>query len=304
MKALKGIDFFDFGASKKESIELGQKRFFGKRGMGIDLDPERVAQMNAAGLECMVGDLTDLDVPDNCVRFVKMSHILEHMPDVKGVEKAVASAKKAATDFLVITGPFFDEDEYLASLGLKLDWSDYPEHTCHLTITDMVKILDKLGLKDYDLHVRYLIRDSSSDRIHPLASPAGAHRYDPSIHPKKKQIVFEKKIWTDFVCYVPLKKNIPRWEEITHAYEQQIPFVHCRDGKKTITPDHLLNAFVEVYEQLHQQAMTIRSLKAQTKQLADASHKHKKELHNIQSSKAWRVTRKAQNVAGKLKRKG
>lgn len=289
------FDFLDFGASKSASIDYGIKHFFAKRGLGIDLDEERVRQMNESGYDCMVGDLTNLSVPDNCVRFVKMAHILEHMPNLNGVEKAIASAKRAATDFLVITGPFFDEDAYLRSKGLKLDWSDYPEHTCHLTIKQLLNILKKLNINTYEMYVRYKIADSSSDRIHPLSSPVGSHQYNPKIHPPKKKIKFNKDVWTDFVCYIKLKE-VKNWNEITKAYKDQIPFSEMRDGTENILSDKQINLFNELNEESQQKTSAIHGLEQDKNNLTRRVATLKEELNKLQASKAWRATQFMQKI--------
>jgi hypothetical protein len=261
-------DFLDFGASKGASIEFAKEHLFGKKGLGIDLDPDRVEAMNKAGYDCMVGDITDLKLPSNCVEFVKMAHILEHLPDIKGVEDAVACARKSATNFLVITGPFFDEDKYLASKGFKLYWSDYPVHTCHLKVSQLMKILQKLKLSDYELYLRYPLSDSSDEHIQPLNSPSGLHKYDPAIHPPKKHVVFDRAIWTDFVCYVQLKET-KNWNEITKAYKNQIPHIEQKGGVKYDWPDKAVKELIAMDAEIQLREQTIRDLKYQKKQLFD-----------------------------------
>lgn len=217
------FDFLDFGASTGGSIEFAKKRLFGKRGLGVDLDPKRVAIMKKAGYDCIVGDLCDLEAPPKSVKFVIMSHILEHLPDLKMVEQVVATAAKVAKDYLVITGPFFDEDRYLAKKGFKLHWSDYWDHPCHLTIPQLEDILKKLSLKDYEMHVRYPIICSTNDEVHPLESPSDTKQYSPKLYPPKKHKVFRKDVWTDFVCYVRLGE-VTNWSEVTKAYKNTHPY--------------------------------------------------------------------------------
>jgi hypothetical protein len=283
------FDFLDFGASKAASLEFGKKHFFGKRGLGVDLDPERVDAMNREGYDCMVGDLTNLKVPAGCVKFVKMAHILEHMPNLKGVEKALESAKKAATDFLVITGPFFDEDKYLASKGLKLAWADYPEHTCHLTVAQLINILDKLKLDNYEIYLRYPIVDSSSEHVHPLASPPSSHRYDPRLHPSKKRVSFDRPIWTDFVCYVRLKDKVKNWDKITQGYRDQIPYLERLKGAKYMASSRMM-------DQYHNLIVNNQKLKEQSIKLSDELSALKQKQSAIQSSRTWKLASSIQSA--------
>lgn len=295
------FDFLDFGASKAESIEFGKKHFDAKRGLGIDLDPERVKAMNQAGYDCMVGDLTNLNLPENCVKFVKMSHILEHMPNLDGVYKAVDSAKHAATDFLVITGPYFDQDKYLTSQGFKLHWSDYPEHTCHLTIEQLAKVLKDLKLDNYELYVRYPITNSDHEHIHPLTSPSGSHRYDAKLHPPKKQKLFDRLIWTDFVCYVRQKPKIKNWQKITQAYRHPIPFIEVNSGKRYDWPTEVITKFIELTYLNQELESQIHDLKQIDKKRQEKINQLTKQLKDIESSKAWGLTRRLQKVTKKVR---
>jgi len=293
---IKNYDFLDFGASKGASIEFAKKKLFGKKGLGVDLDPKRVKIMQETGYDCMVGDITALNLPAKSVRFVKMSHILEHMPDLGGVKKAVESAKKVATDFLVITGPYFDQDTYLRSKGFKLDWSDYPEHTCHLTVKQMINILDELKIDTYELYLRHKITDSSSVRIHPLDSPPGSHNYDSKIHSPKKQINFEKDIWTDFVCYVRLG-TVKNWDEITKAYNNQILYIENIKGKKSVTPKRALSMYGDIENKNLQLRDNVQTLKNRNKLLIERNLKLESRLNSILNSSAWKVASRLQKTS-------
>ena len=117
--------------------------------MGVDIDPKKVAQMRDLGYDCVEGDVTNLTLPARSVRFVTMSHILEHLPNLEAVRRAVACAARVASDFLFIQGPFFDADGVLRRDGLKFYWSDWTYHTCHLTTDALRATRDELGLHDY-----------------------------------------------------------------------------------------------------------------------------------------------------------
>lgn len=298
---IKNFDFLDFGASKGTSIEFAKEHLFGKKGLGIDLDPERVEIMREAGYDCMVGDITNLRLPARCVKFVKMAHILEHLPDLRNVEKAVATAKKSATNFLVITGPFFDAEDYLASKGLKLYWSDYIEHTCHLKVSQLIKILQKLKLENYELYLRYPITDSSDEHIQPLSSPPGSHHYDPKIHPPKKNMNFDRLIWVDFVCYVQIGET-KDWGAITKAYRNQIPYIEQKGDKRYVWPEQTVKKFIEVDEETQAKDKTIQKLKEQNAQYLEKISILKCQLLDIRSSKSWKAVRGLHKTAAIIKR--
>ncbi len=283
------FDFLDFGAYSGDSLEYGEVHFFGERGLGIDLDPKRVAIMKKAGYDCVVGDLTKIIIPKKCVRFVKMAHILEHMPDYKAIERVVGLAEKSATNFLVITGPYFDEDKYLASKGFKLHWSDYPDHPYHLMVSELVHILNKLKLDNYEIYLRFPILNSSNQHIHPLNSPSHSHLYNPKIHPPKRHVSFNKDIWTDFVCYVQLKET-KNWDQITKAYKNQIPYMEVKDGVKYIWPRRAVKKYVAMDAENQAMGEKVRGLQARTSTL-------QQQLLAIKNSKSWRTARFLQKIS-------
>ncbi len=131
---LSDYDFLDFGASKGGAIDFAIQRLGGTKGLGIDRDPNKVQGMIERGYDCLLGDITRLPLPPDSVRFVTMSHILEHLPDLTVVKEAILCASRIASDFLFIQGPYFDADEYLKNNGLKYYWSDWHGNPCHLTL--------------------------------------------------------------------------------------------------------------------------------------------------------------------------
>lgn len=220
---LSEYDFVDFGASTGGSVEYALQHLGGTKGLGIDIRIQKVQEMRKAGYDCIEGDVTNLALPPDSVRFVVMSHFLEHLPDLATVEKAVCSAAKVATDFLFIRGPFFDADDYLRELGLKFYWSDWPGgHQCHLRITDLYLLLLKLDLKEYDFRVREEFHHSSAKPLHPLNSPHSQHAYDATQHPPKEDFELPQPVYREFFCCVPLKP-LDYWEEVLEPLKNTLP---------------------------------------------------------------------------------
>jgi len=210
---VKDFDFLDFGASGGGSIEFSQKYLGGKSGLGIDLDPHKIKKLVDAGLPCIKGDITNLDLDPDCVRFVTMSHVLEHLDGLATIKQVIQCAARVATDFLFIQGPYYDLDEYLEGLGLKFYYSDWTGHKFHLKTTQLVDVLDDLGLTDY-LMIGVGKRDgSASDYFHPLDSPKDQQKYDPKIHPAKPKVEFDRDVYSEMVCLVRLKP-MDDWEKI------------------------------------------------------------------------------------------
>ena len=106
--------------------------------MSLDINPKKVAAARAAGFDAKVADLTKLDPEDiGTVRFVIMSHFLEHLPDCKAAQACIESACGIAEKFVIIRQPYFDADGYLFSLGLKLYWSDWAGHPYHMSSLEL-----------------------------------------------------------------------------------------------------------------------------------------------------------------------
>lgn len=227
--SLEGYEFLDFGASKGASINFGVRRLGGTRGLGIDLDPEKVRQMSEKGFDCIEADATRLQFPPGSVRFVVMSHFLEHLPGLEQAERAVESAARTASDFLFIQGPYFDADEYLEARGFKLYWSDWTGHPCHLTTGQLREILLRLGLEDHVMMVCDEITDSSDPAVHPLDSPPDQHDYDLGIHPDKPYVKFARPLYRSIVCYVRLRP-FEGWEQVLQAPRKGMRLEHSVEG--------------------------------------------------------------------------
>jgi hypothetical protein len=222
MLEISGYDFLDFGASRGGAIDFALARLGGRRGLGIDVNPAKVRLMREAGYDCIQGDVTCVPLPAGSVRFVTMSHILEHLPGREAVKRAISEAARLATDFLFIQGPFFDGDAYLESVGLKFFWSSWRGHPFHLTSGELHGILLELGLAHHDIQARLKVRDSSDEAIHPLDSPRDQHEYDGSRHPPKPAVVFTRDIYKEIVCYVRLRP-LDGWKSITRARKGCVP---------------------------------------------------------------------------------
>lgn len=245
---LRRYDFLDFGASKGGAIDFAKLRLGGSRGLGVDNDPRKVAVMREKGYDCIEGDVSELAVRDNAVRFVTMSHFLEHLPDARTVERVVAVAARVAQDFLFIQGPWFDADGYLEERGLKFYWSDWHGHKCHVDTAVLRSALAKAGLDDYVLMARVPVVDSTDSAIHPLAAERGQHDYDPNIHPPKPDVTFDIPVYREMVCLVRLpgfrqsrfwqRTVLPSWEELLRARRGCQPLPDPTAAPKETTLEH------------------------------------------------------------------
>ena len=213
---LRDFDFLDFGTGNGRCIDFAKFCLGGRRGLGIEKKRESAERLRNSGYACTHGDVTSLAFPRDAVRFVTMSHFLEHLPDASAVRDAVEAGATAASDFLFIQGPWFDSDEYLKDLGLKLYWSDWHGHPCHLTTHQLREILQDLGLADHVFLSGTRIRNSRDRAVHPLESPPEQHDYVKAIHPEKPFVRFDVDVYREFACFVRLRP-LGNWDRLLTA---------------------------------------------------------------------------------------
>jgi hypothetical protein len=210
---LANYDFIDLGCSSGGSLRFCQARMEA-RGVGVDIDPEKVARARAAGVEAYLGDATNLQV-DKEVGFVSMMDFLEHLPSLDTVQAVLASASRAATDFLFIVHPSFEGEEYLRLWGLQQYWHAWSGHTAHAQVADYCQMFDRLRLHQYAIRYKHLIRDSSDASIHAVASGVNQGPYDPGLHPPKPDLTFERPLWRSQHIMVALRAFDPaEWRDL------------------------------------------------------------------------------------------
>jgi|GEM_PF-1764054 hypothetical protein len=189
--AKNNIEFIDFGASKGGSINLAKKYFckFSGKGVGIDIDPEKIDIMKKAGYDAFCEDVVSLSLKEK-VRFIVMSHFLEHIDGFENSKKCLESAANNSTEFFYIQQPYFDADGYLFSKKLKFFWSHWGGHPNRIGVLDFYKILEELKLSEkidrYAIYGYNEIKSSKDGKLLPLSASADQHHYDINVHPKKE----------------------------------------------------------------------------------------------------------------------
>lgn len=214
------FEFLDFGCSRGGSMKLAQNLFGGGAGLGIDLDPIKVAETRAAGFQAIEANVTNLPLRRDSVRYVMISHFLEHLPGLKTAEQALFSAIGAAREFVFVTQPWFDSDGYLFRNRLKLYWSDWHGHPNRMTSLDFHYVLAAAKRKKLIDGFRIFgidaILDSKHDAIHPLESDRDQSKYDASVHPPKQPMttVFSSPVYKEIQVLIDIKSSTrPRGHE-------------------------------------------------------------------------------------------
>jgi SAM-dependent methyltransferase len=196
------FDFVDFGCSAGGSIDWAARRFGGRRGLGVDISPDKVAAARAAGHEAMLADAARLDQFAGKVRFSTMVHFLEHLPSIEAARKVTATALSISRDFLYVRQPWFDSDGALMRLGLKLYWSHWRGHPLPMTSLQAFILFDELRsarkCARFAIYGRGPIASSGHDAVVPLTAPGEEHQYEPGRDGPKPDVALDG-VFTELV---------------------------------------------------------------------------------------------------------
>jgi len=188
---MEDFDFVNLGAKNGSMDDYAQKIFNGQRGLHFEINDDCVKVMT-----------------DNCVDFIISTHTIEHLMNLRAVKKMIEISVNAAKDFVYLTWPWFDTDDYLKDLGFIPFPSTWDIHTCHVTISDLKNILRDLSLEGTFLAWPRIL-DSGSDYILPIDYPRNIgrlHHYKPEYG--NKQIVnFTRPVYHESVCFIPLRDS-------------------------------------------------------------------------------------------------
>lgn len=187
------FDFIDMGAGNGGSLTAAQSNI-GGRGIGIEQHAEKVARAQAAGMNVIEGDIFTLP-PSTRVRYVVFDNVLEHLPDLDHVGRAVESAAKAASDFVYIRHPSFEDEAYLHGLGLTQYWTNWIGHPAHVSLSEFMRIFAQVGFAAWAMHPVGRAVDSSDPTILPLATDVDQFEYDYDKHGPKPHVTFEKPVY-------------------------------------------------------------------------------------------------------------
>jgi hypothetical protein len=207
---MKHFDFIDLGAKHGSMRNYARDSFNGRSGLHFELNPDCIAEMEKDDIPCVQADVTNLDLPENCVDFVISTHTIEHLPSREHVKKMMESSKKAAKDFIYITWPSFDSEDYLKENGFLKHFSTDISHTYHITSTEFAEILDELNLeyvmKGWPVH---------PDSNHPTINWLDESRERVDIH-------FDRTVCEENVCLIKIRDSV--------KYQDALEFLHSFIG--------------------------------------------------------------------------
>lgn len=200
---LEGLDFLDLGASKGDSLRYCSKRF-GGTGLGVDVDAAKVEAARRAGHRVLHADAAGLDAED-VVRYVAGLDFFEHLPDLATAKAILASAARAATDFIFIRHPSFEGAGLLKKQGFYQYWHAWTGHRNPMLISDFCDVFEELGLTRYFIRWSQRIERSSHPSILPAPITKNQHEYDPDLHGPKRDVELIEPVWRQQEIFVALR---------------------------------------------------------------------------------------------------
>jgi hypothetical protein len=207
-------DFIDVSYVHAHSADFCEK-VFGGRGLSISNNPDIVEAIRASGGEATFGSLSEIDFPDESVRYVALIDTLNLMPDVGAMKSALASAARWARDFVFVRMPSYEDEEYLRALGLKFFWHDWTLYTMHPRLDQIAAILQSLGLEQYHISHREPAVSSEAPQILPVGAPSDQGFYDPALHGPKPSVTFPRPLYGQIDVFIALRRfETAEWHDI------------------------------------------------------------------------------------------
>lgn len=201
-------DYFDFGCSNGNAMQYFKDVMPALRGLGIDIDQIKIDAARSRGFDAVNYNINQLP-KEKLVKFVSMSHFLEHLPSVTEAEKFIKKGIEISTDFVLIRQPWFDSDGYLLSKNLKLYWSDWSGHPNKMTSFDffliLSKELEKKNILGFSIFGKGPIINSSSNALIPINSATDQHQFNETLHGEKiHDLIFDIPIYTEIIVTIKI----------------------------------------------------------------------------------------------------
>jgi len=190
-------------------------RFNVTRGIGIDINPNKVSKTKEAGYEAVVADATLL-TGSGSVSFVSMMNFLEHLPNLQMVEKVIVAASKVAADFIYIRNPSFEGMEWSETLGYQQYWWHWPFHPSKIKVSDLCDIFDRIGLGPYTIRYVDKVTDTGHETVIPMSLGDRVGGKAARDHPREDVIPLPAGWFRRQDIFVALRSFSPaEWQSIT-----------------------------------------------------------------------------------------
>lgn len=190
-------------------MSFAKKYLGGDIGLGIDINSEKVTETQANGFDAVAEDILSINTKD-CVRFVIMSHFLEHVEHAD-VPRFIEKAADLATDFIFIQQPSFENSYELLHRGLKMTYSDWRGHRNSYSGLEFYKLCKQLRsngkIEDFSLGYFRKVEDSSHDRVVPLSSPTDTVVYSNHLGEKPEE-KFDFELFEELSLIITLREGL------------------------------------------------------------------------------------------------
>jgi hypothetical protein len=214
-------DLLDLGTGTGEWLEQAARRLGVEHPIGIDLNRSKVAQAQARGLSVYQADFTELDpVSFPAVKVASFDNVLEHLPSLNAVEAIFEQACAIASHVVYIRHPSFEDEDYLAALGLKQYWTDWPGvHTTHVRLHEFVAMAARHGVYNFTVTPLKRAFDSDDPTILPASAPPNQRKpvrgpgsygvYDATRYEPKPRVAFDRPVYFAFDMFFFLRSDAP-----------------------------------------------------------------------------------------------
>lgn len=209
--------FVDGGCSAGGSLAYCEQLFRKGRGLGFDSSARKIGLACAAGHVVCQADLATIELPERSVYFVSLLDFLEHLPDLDRTRAILSNLSRVARDFLFIRHPSFEDIDYLAGLGLKLDWTDWHGHTNMLKLAEIERLVRELGFPAPTVIPQKPILEASHPSVVPLCAPRDTVGYDPARHAPKPALRFDRELHAQYDIFIRIGRELSdaAWHRIT-----------------------------------------------------------------------------------------
>lgn len=205
---LASFDFIDVGANKGDSFRFGLEQLGGTKGLALDINPKAVSRLNEAGMPALLRDCRHYRFEGSNFRFAILSHILEHMDAWHEVSALVSGVARNVRDFVFIRQPFFDEDAYLSTKGIKTVGANLSYHPLHVHSQQYAQLFMALGFQDFAIYGSERLRHShQSGHLIDSRAPLDTKGWKRDPATKPVRVDFERPVFQELVMVLRLSQQ-------------------------------------------------------------------------------------------------
>lgn len=231
-KRLNSHDLWDLG-SGANSIEW-LKAHVANNPIGINIEDKRLAEAEAAGWPMLRHNV--LEMPEDArTDIISMCHFLEHLPSEKDCRSVIKYALGHARRLVIITGPYFEDDDRLRSSGFKFNWGDWVDHASRYSLSQVRQVLEDEGAI-YTASVGFGEINTSAQNVFVVDDLGDQDEYDPTRHLRKPSVRLYRPHYQEFmVCiYLDDQPRPTNLHELRHGRHSLLTYDLLRQERDLI----------------------------------------------------------------------